>query len=452
MTIPETTLVIGHRNPDMDAIASAVGYAWYLNQVGSGFIAARTGQVNTQTDFALKRFNMDAPPIVTDVRARVGDVAEMMPALHAGQTILDACQSIARTRRAAAILDDQQKPLGLLSGSGLFANLVDALSSASVLALAKEFDREAETAVDDGTVMLKAEDFIQDVTPQVLRADQDDFIVIDAQGAYVGLCRKSSLLSPPRRKVVMVDHNELAQSVPGLEEAEVSEVLDHHRLNTVPTSVPIRFSIDTVGSCSTLVTENALERNLVFPAGIAGLLLCGILSDTLIFRSPTVTQRDQAAAFQLGKMAGLYPASAKQDEIDTAINELGQSLLAAGAGLGTRPASEILNTDIKYYDVGGLNAGIAQVEVTNFREIAEREQDLCDALTQMMESQKLALALLMITDVVRGNSRLMAVGLPRVIGALPYPRLSDNQLDAPGVMSRKKQLLPVVLAALSQSV
>ncbi len=451
MSTPETTLVIGHRNPDMDAIASAVGYAWYLNQNGGSYTAARTGPVNAQTEYALKRFNVDAPALVTDVRARVGDVLELLPVLHRGQTILEACQNIARTRRAAPILDEANKPLGLLSGAGLFANLVDALSSASVLALAKEFDRPADSAVDEGTVILNGEEFIADVSPQILRSDQDDFLVVDGNGRYVGLSRKSNLLSPPRRRVVMVDHNELTQAVPGLEEAEVIEVLDHHRLNTVPTSIPIRFTIDTVGSCSTLVTERTIERNLVLPSGVAGLLLCGILSDTLVFKSPTATPRDQAAATQLGRMAGLYPANAEADEINAALTELGEALLQAGAGLGARPADEIVSSDVKFYEVGNLKAGVAQVEVTDFREIAGRSEALCSELTKMMDSQKLALALLMITDVVRGNSRLLVVGQPRVISALPYAHIAENMLDAPGVMSRKKQLLPVVLAALSQS-
>jgi manganese-dependent inorganic pyrophosphatase len=454
MAVPESVLVIGHRNPDMDAIASAVGYAWFLNQVSSGttYVAGRTGQVNTQTTFALKRFEIDAPNLVTDVRARVSDIVEMLPYLQKGQTILHACQSIARTRRPAPLLDEEQKPIGLLSGAGLFANLADALSSASVLALAKEFDRPADAAVDAAGINLNAEEFVQDVIAQVLRADHDDFLVIDDDGHYQGLARKSALLSPPRRKVVLVDHNELAQAVPGLEEAEVVEVLDHHRLSSVPTAVPIRFTIEPVGSCSTLVTEHGQERGLTFPPTVAGLLLCGILSDTLVFRSPTVTPRDKAAAARLAIMAGLVPSDANGVLIDEAIEELGQELLAAGAGLGTRPADEIVNTDIKFYEVGGLKAGIAQVEVTNFSEVAARVDDLRTALKKLVESQKLALALLMITDIVRGNSRLMAVGQQRVITALPYPRINDDQLDAPGVMSRKKQLLPTVLAALDQVV
>ena len=149
MTIPDSILVIGHRNPDTDAIASAVGYAWLLNQVSdASYLPGRTGQVNAQTAFALDRFGVDAPALITDVRPRVGDLSEALPSLSEGQTLLHACQSIARTRRPAPLLDAQQKPVGLLSGAGLFAHLADALSSTSVLALAKEFDLPAETAVD----------------------------------------------------------------------------------------------------------------------------------------------------------------------------------------------------------------------------------------------------------------------------------------------------------------
>jgi manganese-dependent inorganic pyrophosphatase len=215
--------------------------------------------------------------------------------------------------------------------------------------------------------------------------------------------------------------------------------------------VPIRFQVEPVGSCSTLVAESALDQNLTFPEGIAGLLLCGILSDTLTFRSPTATPRDRRAALKLAWMAKLAPDAASEDELMAAITDLGQELLAAGAGLGTRPAEEIVNTDIKFYESNGAKVGIAQVEVANLSELTPRLEEVIQTLQSMVDNQKLALALLMVTDVVLGNSRLVAVGQQRVISALPYARLDDDTLDAPGMMSRKKQLLPTVLAVLSQA-
>lgn len=453
MSAPEPILVLGHRNPDTDAIASALGYAWLLNETrGDSYLAGRIGQVNAQTAFALERFAIDAPALIADVRPRVGDVVEVLPYLRDEQTLLEACQTIARTRRPAALLNSEHKPIGLLTGAGLFASLADALSSTSVLALAKEFDLPARTAIDHVGITLKADEYIQDILNQVLRSSDDDFLVVDNNGSYVGLCRKSNLISAPRRKVVMVDHNELAQAVPGLEEAEIVEVLDHHRLSSLPTQVPIRIVIEPVGSCSTLVTERGMDLNVSFPPAIAGMLLCGILSDTLIFRSPTATQRDRDAARALALMAGLATDGSSDETIEEAIETLGGALLAAGAGLGTRPAAEIVSTDIKYYEVQDFRVGIAQVEVTTFSELASRLDDLREGLRHLIETEKLSMALLMVTDVVRGNSRLIVVGQARIISSLPYPRLSDDLLDAPGVVSRKKQLLPTVLAALSQNV
>ncbi len=454
MNVQKTTLVIGHRNPDTDAIASAVGYAWLLNALntssGGRFVAGRTGKVNAQTAFALERFGVQAPDLVSDIWGRVGDLAQQVPPLRKGQTLLEACRAIAQTRRPAPVLDADSKPVGLLAGAGLFATLADALSSASVLALAHEFDRTAESAIDGAGTILAADEHIRDVLGQALRSDQDDFLVIGEDGRYLGLCRKADLLAPPRRQLVIVDHNELAQAVPGLEDAELTEVLDHHRLGNLPTPTPIRFHVEPVGSCSTLVAERGIDNNQTFPPAIAGLLLCGILSDTLVFRSPTTTPRDQRAGEKLAIMAGLAPV-ANTEAINAVIQELGGALLAAGAGLGTRDADEVVSTDLKFYEAGGHNTGIAQVELASFSELAPRLADLRAALERLQNAHKLSLALLMVTDVVRGNSRLVVTGLPRLISVLPYAHLDDDTLDAPGVVSRKKQLLPAVLAALSQS-
>ena len=153
-------------------------------------------------------------------------------------------------------------------------------------------------------------------------------------------------------------------------------------------------------------------------------------------------------------MANLHPRRQRQTTIrsTSAINELGEALLASSAGLGSRPADEIVNTDIKFYEESGFKVGIAQIEVSNFAELPARLADIHEALQKLVDDQKLALALLMVTDVVRGNSRLVAVGVPRIVTTLPYARLDDDTLDAPGMMSRKKQLLPTVLAALAQAV
>lgn len=450
MSDSETIFVIGHRNPDMDAIASAMGYAWLLNHQSGGkakYEAGRTGEVNKQTAFALDRFKAEAPYFVADMYRRVRDLTEPIAALQRGQNLLTAIQHIAQTRRPAAVLDADAKPIGLLSGEMLFGSLAEALSSTSVLALAKSLDQPVETAVEQAGLMLSSGERIRDVVGQVLRDAQDEFIVIDENGKYIGLCRKSALLAPPRSKLIIVDHNEPQQAVPGIEDAELLEVLDHHRLGNLPTSIPIRFRVEPVGSCSTLVAESAVDAEVTLPPALSGLMLCGILSDTLVLRSPTTTQRDIRAAKTLAAWAQLT-----EPDTQEAIEALGKELLSAGAGLGERAAEEIINADLKFYEQNGLSAGIAQVEVTTFSEIAPRLADLRLGLAGLAEQRKLTLAMLMVTDVVRGNSVLIVEGQPRLVASLPYRRRDDGTLDAPGVVSRKKQLLPAVLAALAQSV
>jgi manganese-dependent inorganic pyrophosphatase len=444
--------VVGHRNPDMDAIASALGYAWVLNQRGDGrYHAARTGQLNAQAEFALQHFKVEAPPLVTDVYTRVGDLREALPALRQGQSLLDACRLVAQTRRPAALLNSNDQPLGLISGAGLFAHMADALSSASVLALAKEFDLPADDAADKESLILQAKDAVRDVLNQALRSEQDDFLIVDEEGRYQGLCRKSALLSAPRRRVVLVDHNEPGQAVQGIEEALVVEVLDHHRLGNVPTAMPIRFTVDTVGSCSTLVAERAEDSGAMLPAPLAGVLLCGILSDTLIFKSPTTTPRDERAALFLARAAQLAPREADEAALREAIHALGQKLLMVGAGLGTRPAAEIISQDVKFYEANGYKVGVSQVEINNFSELVPRIGELHAALREQAQAQQLDLALLMVTNIVHGHSRLLVEGNTRLIAALPYARRDDDTLDAPDMMSRKKQLLPTVLAVLSNA-
>jgi manganese-dependent inorganic pyrophosphatase len=181
---------------------------------------------------------------------------------------------------------------------------------------------------------------------------------------------------------------------------------------------------------------------------LCGMLLCGILSDTLVLRSPTTTDRDRAAAIHLTVLAGLVPAQALPAEREAAMAALGAELLTASPGLGQRPADQVVRADLKTYQQGAIRFAIAQVEVPGFAEVEERVGELRQALEDLRERQGLQFALLLVTDVVRGASRLVTVGPERLLDGLPYPRRADGMLDAPGMVSRKKQLLPAVLAAL----
>ncbi len=443
ITCAMTILVIGHRNPDMDAVASAVGLSWLLNAIQPGCCAAAcAGQINAQTRFALEKFGIPAPPIVSDIRPRVRDLTKHTPPLQRSHTLRDAVTRTAAVRSPLPLVDGD-KPIGMVTPSSLFPALAaSAGGDQSILS------QPAHTALDPLNMLLRADDYAREVIPLVLRSEQDDFAVVDSDERYIGMCHKNALLTPPRQQVILVDHNEPGQAVFGLDEAEIVQILDHHRLGSLPTETPIRIQIEPIGSCSTLVAERARAVEIAFPSGIAGLLLSGILSDTLAFRSPTCTARDHEAAAWLGELSGVG------DEASVAA--YGESLLRAGAGLSARPASEIVRSDLKAYESGALHFGVAQVEVTSFAELEGQARELAEALETLRAERGFGLAVLTVTDILAGNSRLIAVGQPRLLAALPYARPVDAPdiapaalLDAPGIVSRKKQILPALLAALA---
>jgi manganese-dependent inorganic pyrophosphatase len=242
----------------------------------------------------------------------------------------------------------------------------------------------------------------------------------------------------------MVDHNEARQAVGSIEEAELLEILDHHRLGNASTHMPIRFSVDVVGSTSTLVSERIEEAGLSAPPKIAGLLLAGLLSDTLILTSPTTTDRDRHAAERLARWA--FAANAPL--AGETIRSFGEQLLRSGSGLSSRAPKDIVSSDLKLYEAGGQRFAIAQVEVTDLLQLDEHLEELRQSLEAMREQRGLDWAMLMVTDVVLGASRLIMVNEPPALSDLPFPCRADGSREARGIVSRKKQLLPVVLGLL----
>ena len=266
--------------------------------------------------------------------------------------------------------------------------------------------------------------------------------VVDDDGQYVGLSRQRDILNPPRVQVVLVDHNEKEQAVGALEEAELLEIIDHHRLGNPFTRVPIRFTTEVVGSTSTIIAERIIEAGLSAPADIAGILLAGIFSDTLFFTSPTTTDRDRKAAERLGRSAFSASSPLKGESLET----YGEAVIKAGAGISTRDPDEIVTSDTKTYTSGGLNFGIAQAEVTDLVQVDKHLSELKDALERLRINRALDFTILMVTDVVQGSSRLIINHPPPTFDDLPYPGSSDGTRFAKGVVSRKKQLLPVILS------
>ncbi len=442
--------VIGHVNPDTDSIASAMGYAWLLRERDHAeAVAARTGVTNPQTTWVLKHLGLDAPLLLSDASPIFESVMRRLDTVRPDSPLRDAWAITSRTGGIAPVVEEDGSPCGLINGSSLFnlfGKLVGPHPRRQEMRISEILDLPCREATDTKVPRFQAKTRIRDVIQQILREEHSDFLIVDETGTYLGVSRQRDVLNPPRLRLILVDHNEPSQSVGSLDEAELIEILDHHRLGNPSTHMPIKFSVDVVGSTSTLVSERIEEAGLSAPPALAGMLLAGLLSDTLILRSPTTTDRDQGAAERLGRWAFVRNGPLAGETVES----YGRQVFNAGAGLETRDAQEIVSTDLKIYQADNIDFAIAQAEVNSLVQLEEHLQPLNKALDLLRQSRGLDFAMLMVTDIVSGSSRLLITNEPPELGGLPYPLQVDGTRLAEGVVSRKKQLLPVILGLLER--
>lgn len=442
--------VIGHVNPDCDSIAAALGYAWLLRERdGVNAVASRAGAINPQTTWVLKRLGLDAPYLLADASPRFEAVTRRLDTVSPDSPLRDAWVIASRTGGVAPVVNEDGTPYGLITGFSLFdylGKLVGPHPRRQEMKIAEILDFNCREASDSNVPRFQASARIRDVVSRILRDEYNDFLVVDDKGQYVGVARQRDVLNPPRLKLILVDHNEPGQALGALEEAELLEILDHHRLGNPSTHVPIRFTVDVVGSTSTLISERIEDAGLSAPPAMAGMLLAGLLSDTLILTSPTTTDRDKKAAERLGRWAFVKNSPLAGETIKS----YGKQIVQAGAGISTRDPKEIVRTDLKLYEAGGMQFAIAQAEVTDLMQLKDHQEALKGALNELRERRGLDFAMLMVTDVVDNVSQLIGVNIPPMLDDMPYPKQSDGTFRADGVVSRKKQLLPVVLGLLER--
>lgn len=437
--------VIGHVNPDTDSIAAAIGYAWLLRERdGEDAVGARAGPLNPQTTWVMKRLNLEAPFLLNDASPKFESVTRRLDSTTPDRPLRDAWAIANRTWGVAPIVNEDGTPFGLVTGPSLFSllsRMIGIHPRRQEMRLAEVLDIPCREASNTQVPHFQAGKRIRDSLNRILRQEGDDFLVVDEEGLYVGVCRQREALNPPRLRLILVDHNEPGQSIGALEEADLLEILDHHRLGNASTHTPIRFTVEVVGSTSTLVSERIEEAGLSAPPDLAGLLLAGLLSDTLMLNSPTTTARDHLAADRLQRWAFVPNGPLAGETVES----FGSQLLQAGSGLTTRKSKDIVGSDLKTYEADDFNFAIAQVEVTDLLQLEEHKDALFEALIDLRDRRGLDFAMLMVTDVVRGSSRLLITEEPPVLSGLPYPRQPDGTRIAEGIVSRKKQLLPVVL-------
>jgi manganese-dependent inorganic pyrophosphatase len=534
--------VTGHRNPDTDSIASAIGYAELKRRLDPDdeYLPVRLGECNAQTSWVLERAGVQRPELLPHVMVRACDVMQtdfpqinerepvraaglemaranmdLVPVLdddgaligvvtsrtlarryvresRGGSTLRDAptsVHSIADVLEGELVAGDDEMLAGRVWVHSMSADEPSEISAGDAVVVGNRPDAQ-RLVIDQGAALLvisngakptpglldrarargtavivspldtyvsgrmitlaapcralmevepltaMEEDLLSDVSDQIRAVHYGAAIVIDAEHRPVGLITRSDLVHPPRRRVLLVDHAEEAQSVVGVEQAEIVEILDHHHIGSIETRIPVRATFDPVGSTATLVVERFRQNGMEPSRRSALILLCAILSDTVILNSPTTTERDHAVVRYLESALG----------IDA--RELGREMFETTADVSEASAAEIIGRDAKTYQTrGGGRICVAQIEVVGWG-LLERANELREAMSRECSNRGLLLFALMVTDVLSHGTELLVAGEVAAAARAFEADDRDGTIDLPGVMSRKKQVAPRLLAAL----
>jgi manganese-dependent inorganic pyrophosphatase len=539
------TIVIGHKNPDMDSICAAAAYAEFKRLSGhEGVIAARAGNTNARIDYVLNRFGVEAPMLVNDLSPRVSDVMQpKVLSVHADSPVYDALQLIDQKRlRGLPVVDESNRCLGLLSffkiNHHLFpsreeastarlvtASLADIVTTfggalvtgslsqdthelllmvgamalesfgprvqryrdrkvilfvgdrphiqelavkenlhaivvtggfavseevraaarqANVTLISSPHDTASTVLLARGAVrvdrMLEPEytSFHRDTPLSEARhvaAESAAFVfpVLDDEGHLVGILSKSDFLKEIPRQLILVDHNELTQAVRGADKVPIVEILDHHKLGGFSSDTPILFWNNPVGSTSSIVTMCFQQAGIPIPKPIAGLLMAGLISDTLNLTSPTATPADRQILTYLATTAECDPA------------ELAEKIFSMGSPLLTMTPQQAVNADSKIYEQSSQQFAVAQIEELSFAHFPEKRDALLSALEDERQKKGLLFCALLVTDINDQTSLLLVRGTDAFLQTIDYPVHAPFIWTLAGVVSRKKQLLPYLL-------
>ena len=288
-----------------------------------------------------------------------------------------------------------------------------------------------EKLVDRNFPSLNAEARIADIRRKFAQYAPHAMMVTGEDNQLQGVLTKSDLLKPVPTRLVLVDHNELTQAVPGADEVIITEILDHHRLGPMPTSQPILFINEPVGSTCTIVADLFRRHGLKPAANLAGIMMAGLISDTLLLQSPTSTSKDADILNWLQAHAGI-----KADELARLIFSSGSVILA-------NPPEKVVRSDFKIYEEEGVRFAVSQVEELGFDNFWQHAKDLTQALAEIRSAEKLVFLALLVTDINTQNSLMLVKGDPEFIRRISYSHVEQDEIfDLPGVVSRKKQLIP----------
>lgn len=426
--------ITGHRNPDMDSICSALAYADLKNLIdpANTYVPVCCSHIGESTKTLLDALDITPPRRMRNVNPKVSDVMMSPPSpLDADDPLTSYALIVSETTPSAVPVFEGGKFYGLLSVDDVSLWAMRSLAEKGCLGTIPKIRDVMRTQGKP----LQADDLFEDGKAALLGGKQRGLAVFDGE-EFVGYVTRRCFLDTPRYNVILVDHNEAGQSIRGLETANVLEIIDHHRLNAMKTALPLFIDAEPLGSTCTIVYQLFLRNGIRPSAATARILLTGIIADTLILKSPTTTQTDVESASALAAMCRV------------SVEAYGRKMFSNISSLKDRDPGATIVSDFKFYTEKDLRIGIGQCEVTTLHDLGDYSAAYLEALKATAKKESLNWALVMITDVVAEHSVLLSTPFPAE-EKLPWSALSEHIFDLPGVMSRKKQLLPEIINALS---
>lgn len=450
--MPKPVIVVGHKNPDNDSISAAVGYAHLKNELARRagrddiYIPARLGPLPPESQWVLSTYGVEPPRLIGHVHTRVSDVMTPDPiSISQDASMLEAGRTLRQHNiRSLVVQDERGQFQGLISTRAIaerYMAATDALDDAtpeSTMAVATSLIESLSQKVSElmfgNVIRLEEEDVLKEVVDDMIASDLREAVVLDKDGRAVGIVTRSDVATPPKRRVILVDHNEVSQAAAGIEEADVVEIVDHHRIADVSTANPIKFINRPIGSTATIVALEFQECGVDIPKGIAAVLLSAIMTDTVILKSPTATPVDEAEAAHLASIVGVEPT------------EFGLEVFRARGGDADMPIEELVEADSKEFHLDDKTLLIAQHETVDLAAVMEREEEIREHMRSLLKNRGYETVVLMATDILAEGTQLLAEGNRKIVDrAFDIHCTGQGGTWMPGVLSRKKQVAARIL-------
>lgn len=432
--------IVGHKSPDTDSVCSAIGLANLKKLTGTtNAVACSAGKLNKETSFVLNYFGVPAPMVLEDLHIRVQDlmggefhtVVSTTSLREAWQIMKDKEQ-----KKTLPVVDEAGKMIGVITIGDIgmaFAERVicEEDSNCPTGNLLPTSVSVASVMHTEGLVSFQEDDLITDVRKKMVETRFYNYPVLDAAGKVVGLIGRYDLLGLSPKKVILVDHNEWGQAVTGAEQSQLLGIVDHHKVGGIQTSEPIYIRVEPIGSTCTIVAQCYKEQGITPDKAIAGILLSAILSDTVIFKSPTCTPLDKTTAAFLATIAGVDPKA------------YGIEMFKASSNIADRTPQGMIEEDLKAFTMGENKVGIGQVSLMGMDGFEAVRADLTAAIEAHRVAQGMQYLCLMITDILTDTTELIVKGEnPEEVAKAFGKTLVAGSVELPGVLSRKKQVVP----------